>query len=123
MVRLFIDECVGAQTVDRLRAAGFDIVRAADVCLSEDDERVLAEAYADGRILVTADKDFGELTIRFGKPTHGVVSLALGDLPSAMRAAITVARLQELGDRVNGCLVTVEPGRVRIRRLDPPSTV
>jgi hypothetical protein len=35
--------------IERLRSEGFDIVRAADVCPTADDEQVLAEAYRDWR--------------------------------------------------------------------------
>jgi predicted nuclease of predicted toxin-antitoxin system len=67
--------------------------------------------------LITADKDFGELVVRLGHQTHGVVNLALGDLAVATRASIAAARLGELSDRIRGNLVTIEPGRVRVRPL------
>jgi predicted nuclease of predicted toxin-antitoxin system len=119
-VRLFADECIPRSTIERLRADGFDVVTAADVCPSEVDDPVLAYAYEDGRVLVTADKDFGDLAIRLAHRTHGVIDVALGDLTAATRAAIVSARLQELGDRAVGNLVTIEPGRVRSRPLPVP---
>lgn len=116
-MRLLADECVARSIVDRLRAEGFDIVRAVDVCNSEDDDKVLAQAFEDGRVLITADKNFGELVVRFGLQTMGVVNLALGNLGAATRAEITVAGLRDLGGRIVGNLVTIEPGRVRVRPL------
>ena len=118
-VRLFADECVAGSTIARLRAAGFDITSAAAVSPSVDEEQILATAYQQGRVLITADKDFGELVVRFGRPTRGVVNLALGDLAAATRARIVAARLTELGDRILDSVVTIEPGRVRIRPLRP----
>jgi predicted nuclease of predicted toxin-antitoxin system len=117
---LFADECVARSVVEHLQDAGFDIVRAADVCPSVEDEQVLVHAYQNGRVLITADKDFGELVLRLGHQAHGVVNLALGDLPAATRARICLARLRELGDRVQGSFVTIEPGRVRVRPLALP---
>ena len=117
MVRLFADECVAGSTIARLRAAGFDVIGAADVSPSVDDEQILASAYNEERVLITADKDFGELVVRFGRQTRGVVNLALGDLAAATRARIAAERLTEPGDRILGCIVTIEPGRVRIRPL------
>ena len=67
-VRLFADECVAGTIIERLREVGFDIVRAADVCPTTDDEEVLAAGPSDQRVLVTADKDFGELVVRLGAP-------------------------------------------------------
>jgi len=119
-VRLFADECVASTIIRRLRSEGFDVVAAADVCPTADDDAVLAHAYQDGRVLITADKDFGELVVRLGHRTYGVISLALGDLAVATRADIAVARLAELGDRIRGNFVTIEPGRVRVRPLPAP---
>ncbi|MEZ0301768.1 MAG: DUF5615 family PIN-like protein [Hyphomicrobiaceae bacterium] len=116
-VRLFADECVAGTIIERLREVGFDIVRAIDVCPTADDEEVLARAHQDQRVLVTADKDFGELVVRLGRPSHGVVNIALGDLPAATRATIVAAGLAGLGDRIVGNIVTIEPGRVRVRPL------
>jgi predicted nuclease of predicted toxin-antitoxin system len=96
-VRLFADECVAGTIIERLREEGFDIVRAADVCPTADDDEVLAQAHGDQRVLVTADKDFGELVVRLGRPSHGVVNIALGDLPAATRATIVAAGLAGLG--------------------------
>jgi predicted nuclease of predicted toxin-antitoxin system len=116
-VRYLTDECVAGSIVKRLREDGFDIVRAVEVGATEDDDQVLARALQDGRVLITSDKDFGELVVRLGRPTIGVVNLALGELGSAARAEIAASRLHELGDRVLGNLVTIEPGRVRMRPL------
>ena len=97
-MRLFADECVARTIIERLRRDGFDIVEAADVCPTANDDEVLAEAYQDGRVLITADKDFGELAV-------------------ATRANIAASRLSELGDRMQGNIVTIEPGRMRARPL------
>jgi predicted nuclease of predicted toxin-antitoxin system len=70
-------------------------------------------------VLVTADYDFGELVIRLRQPAHGVVNLALGDLAATTRADIAVRRFRELGDRLVGNFVTIEPARIRIRPLPP----
>ena len=116
-VRLFADECVAGTIIERLREEGFDIVRAADVCPTAGDDEVLAQAHGDQRVLVTADKDFGELVVRLRRPSHGVVNIALGDLPAATRATIVAAGLIGLGDRIVGNIVTIGPGRVRVRPL------
>jgi predicted nuclease of predicted toxin-antitoxin system len=62
MVRLFADECVAGSIIESLRREGFDIVKAAEVCPTADDDQVLAEAYRDGRILITADKTSASLS-------------------------------------------------------------
>jgi predicted nuclease of predicted toxin-antitoxin system len=90
---------------DRARNAhaGFDIVRAVDVCPAGDDETVLAEAYARDRILLTEDYDFVELCIRLRMPTRGVIIVTVKNLPVARQGARVVHCLSGLG--VTACVV------------------
>jgi predicted nuclease of predicted toxin-antitoxin system len=123
MVTFFTDECFSGKIVRALIDAGFDVVRAVDLCPSGDDEVVLALAYAQGRILLTEDYDFGDLCIRFGLPTRGVVIVSVKSLSSASQCARVGQCLTDLGDRVHGAFVTIEPARVRLRplpKLSPP---
>ena len=117
MVSFLADECFSGKIVRTLRDAGFDVVRSADSCPSGNDESVLALAYAQDRILLTEDYDFGELCIRLGLPAHGVVIVSVKRLPAAEQAARVVACLIELEDRLKGAFVTVEAKRVRLRPL------
>ncbi len=64
MASYFADECVARVIVEGLRALGLDCVDAKEVCPGDDDERVLALAAAAGRVVVTHDWGFGELTVR-----------------------------------------------------------
>ena len=106
--------------MEGLRGAGFDVVRVVDVLATESDEEILARALEWGRVIITADRDFGELVVRLGRPTLGVVNLALGELSSALGAKIVVAGLRRLGQRVARSLVTIEPNRIRVRPLTAP---
>lgn len=116
-MKLLADECVAGSTVRALRHAGFDVVWIAEAAPSVTDQEVLSRAYAAGRVVLTEDKDFGELTIRFGRQCHGLVFLALTDLTATERAARTVAALDALGDKVIGHFVVIEQSRIRRRPL------
>ena len=119
-MKLLADECVAGSTVAAMRAAGFDVEWIAEALPGAADADVLARAFGAGRLLLTEDKDFGELTIRFGHAFHGVVLVALAGLPAAARAARTVAALQALGDRGAGQFVVIEQHRIRRRALGAP---
>lgn len=60
-MKLLLDSCVWGGAVARLRAAGHDVVWSGDWPADPGDEEILAHALAEGRVLVTLDKDFGEL--------------------------------------------------------------
>lgn len=89
----FVDECVARQIVDGLRLRGFDIIDAKDVCRGDDDERVLALAATAGRIVITHDWGFGELTVRQRLPASGVVILSLYALSSGVRETYAIDRI------------------------------
>jgi predicted nuclease of predicted toxin-antitoxin system len=82
---------------------------------------VLARAVAEQRILVTFDKDFGDLTYQFGLPTGcGIILFRLRAGTSAELAkqvASTIAQRQDW----TGHFAVVEPGQVRLRPLPPPT--
>ncbi len=77
MPTFFADECVARLIVEGLRARGFDVIDAKDVCRGNDDERVLSLAAAAGRIVITDDFGFGEMTVRRAQPASGVIILSL----------------------------------------------
>ena len=60
-MRIIADESVDARIVDRLRRAGHDILSIAESAPGTPDDLVLTKSDAAGVLLMTADKDFGEL--------------------------------------------------------------
>ncbi len=55
------DEWVDKPIVDVLRSNGFNVLYILETNPGADDEFILTMANADKRILLTQDKDFGEL--------------------------------------------------------------
>ena len=101
-----------------LRAAGHDVVWAGEWEASPSDDDIIARAAADERILVTLDKDFGELAVVRRLPHAGIIRLV------ACRTLAQGTKIAEVlddfsADLLQGAIVTVEPGRVRVR---PPDT-
>jgi hypothetical protein len=103
--------------VSALRAAGHDCIWVRTVAPGARDPDVLAHAMRDNRILLTFDKDFGELAYRSGLPaTCGVVLFRMPmPLPEAVGLAL-VKRLEERPDW-QGHFSVIEPSRVRMRKL------
>ena len=84
-MRLLTNENISGTVVRMLRQRGHDVLSAKESMRSEPDEKLLARARAEGRVLVTHDKDFGELAFRSRLPAEcGVILLRLtGDSPDA----------------------------------------
>ena len=113
-MKVLLDTCVSHQAVQAIREAGHDATWAGDWPSDPGDEQILRVATEESRVLVTMDKDFGEMVIVQGMPHSGLVRLV------GFRAAeqgFAVVRLlstyeSELRD---GSILTAEPWRVRVR--------
>lgn len=113
---LVADEGVDHAVVERLRRDSHDVVYVAELSPSISDEEVLRQANARRAILVTADKDFGELVFRQGLVHSGVVLLRLAGLPNATKAAIVAEVCRDRTAELLGAFSVVSPGQVRIRQ-------
>jgi predicted nuclease of predicted toxin-antitoxin system len=116
-VKWLADENIQDEIVEQLRVAGEDVVTVAALALSAADPIVVAEAQARGWLLLTADRDFGELVVRQGMQVPGVVLLRLHGLPVAERADVLLTAIDRLRDRLPGSFTVIHRERVRIRPL------
>ncbi len=82
-MNFIVDECTGPKVAEWLRGEGHDVLSIFDADPGLDDEKILERAFAENRILLTADKDFGDLIFREKQPHHGVVLLRLRHQSSA----------------------------------------
>jgi predicted nuclease of predicted toxin-antitoxin system len=113
-MKILLDTCVSPRTRDELVAAGHEVVWVGDWPVDPGDDEILEVARRDSCILITLDKDFGEIAVAFGREHTGIVRLV--DIPVRKQAFKCVQALVHYGDDLlKGALVTVEPGRVRVR--------
>ena len=113
-MKLLLDACVWGRTREPLQAAGHDVVWAGDWSEDPGDEEMLAVACEQGRVLVTLDKDFGELAVVRGIAHCGILRLV--NWRAKYQAVVCLRVLAEHEKELQeGCLITAEPGRLRIR--------
>ena len=117
MVRILADECIPLPVVDALKASGHDVLLIKDVCPGCPDIVVLRLANQQGRILLTRDKDFGDLTVRFRKKVPGIIRYNLLGMPLDRQAEQLVSALKNAPKPLAGHITTVEPGRIRQRPI------
>ena len=115
-MNLLADESVDRPVVDRLRQEGHAVVYVAELSPSISDDQVLQEANKLSSLLLTADKDFGELVFRQGRVHTGVVLLRLAGLPAAAKADVVARVFQDHATELPGGFSVVSPGAVRIRQ-------
>ena len=119
-VRILADENVPCPLVAWLRDTGHDVLYSAESRKQTPDADLLAEAEAQGYIVLTGDKDFGELIFRDHSNSHGVILLRMKNRPAAIR----LVRLQQVWalveSRLLGHFVVVTASKIRLRPLTTP---
>jgi predicted nuclease of predicted toxin-antitoxin system len=114
-MHFLVDESSGASVADALRAAGHEVLFAAECLGGSSDSELLARAEADQRILVTNDKDFGVLVFRLGRAHAGIVLLRLKDECARNRARVATMVLESCGDKLAGRFTVATERGVRSR--------
>ena len=84
------------------------------------DADLLTEAEAQGYVLLTEDKDFGELVYRDRRNSHGVILLRMEDRPAAQRLARLQAVWAVIKSHLPGNFLVATLSRLRVRPLTPP---
>lgn len=113
-MKVLLDTCVWGGAKSALQTAGHDVVWMGDQPHDPGDEEILAQAHAEQRVLVTLDKDFGELAIVRGQPHSGIIRLV--NISALRQAPVCLWTLERYSSELLcGALVTVDTHRVRIR--------
>ncbi len=97
------DESRAGPVIRALREAGHDV-----------DEQVLERAVNEKRVLITEDRDFGELVYARGRSSAGVILVRFHSRAGRAKPATVVEAVAKLGARLRDAFTVVEPGRVRI---------
>jgi predicted nuclease of predicted toxin-antitoxin system len=116
-VRLVADENCDFSIVLELRAAGYDVVSITEKMPGADDQTVIDFARSERRLLLTEDKDFGQLVFAAAKENSGVILIRY---PASARSALISAILKFLSENAESLysrFVVLEPGRARVTRL------
>ena len=109
------DEGVDRHIVERLRHEGHNVAYVAEMDPGIEDEAVLEQAAAAGAVLVTADKDFGELVFRLGQASSGVLLVRLVGRSPEGKANIVAAVVEKYGDELTEAFSVLSASGVRIR--------
>lgn len=113
-MRFLADESCDFAAVLALRTTGHEVHAVAEFASGSDDSVVIDMACREKRVLLTEDKDFGQLVYAHSKQSSGVILIrhpasARKTLPNAV-----VDLVSEFENDLIGSFVVMNPGRVRI---------
>ena len=106
MVRWLADECVAAPLVASLRLLGHDVLYVAEAAAGLNDVDVIALASREKRILLTEDKDFGDLVL-----------LRIASENTSLKIERLATAIERYGDGLFDRYLVIEEGRFRSRHL------
>jgi predicted nuclease of predicted toxin-antitoxin system len=116
-MRFLADENVSRLVVERLRADGHEVVSIVQIEPGAPDKTVLRTADVEGRILITEDRDFGELVVRQHMAVRCVLLLELDRLTNRAEADRVSHVVSTYAEKLMDNLAVIEPSRLRLRPL------
>jgi len=116
MLKFILDAGVGKKVHTFLTNSGFDAISILDIDPSMADSDILSIAEQEQRMVITMDKDFGELVYRSGQQHFGVLLLRLEDASGSEKAEIVAIILNEYASEIEGKFSVFQNGRLRIRQ-------
>ena len=118
-MRFLADESCNMAVVRALRKQGHDVTRVVDRANGIKDVAVARIAREEQRVLLTEDKDFGQMVHAVSGVNVGVVLFRFPHGARSEIGAAAVRAVDALGERLHATFVVVEPGRFRITDLNP----
>ena len=114
-MKIIADESIDRQIVERLRAAGHEVLFIAELDPGIDDEAVLAHSREQQAILLTADKDFGELVFRQHLLHSGILLVRLAGLEAEAKAEMVASTVDRHSEamRLGFAVLTQRAFRIR----------
>lgn len=113
-MRFIIDENAGPRLANWLTENGHDVISVYDEMPGIADEDILSIAVKEDRIVVTSDKDFGDLVFRNKLPHKGVILMRLVNESSANKLKVVQILLEQFTGQLSGKFVVLTEAGVRI---------
>lgn len=114
-MKFLADENVDSAIVARLRKEGHTVLYVIEMSPSISDDEVVNHVNKEEALLLTADKDFGELVFRQGRIVQGVVLLRLAGLSPAHKADMVASAIGRRGDELSRNFTVITQEAIRIR--------
>jgi predicted nuclease of predicted toxin-antitoxin system len=110
------DESADYLIVKALRQVGYSVLAIVEISPSISDADVLKMAVEKNALLITEDKDFGELVYRLGMKHCGILLIRLIEHSSQEEANVTVSAIQKYYDELKNVFAVLNENKLRIRQ-------
>ncbi len=114
-MKILVDVGVGKAVEEWLRKQGYDVLAVRDLDPRLPDSAILHRAVIEQRLVITMDKDFGELVYQSGQPHAGVLLLRLEEADSRKKVNIVKKIFTRYAQQLVGNFSVYQRDRLRIR--------
>lgn len=113
-VKVLLDSCIWSGAKQELFQANYDVKWVGDFFEDPGDDAIIELAFSESRVLITLDKDFGELAIFRGKSHRGIIRIV--NFSAIQHGQVSIQILEKYFKELeHHAIITVEKDRVRIR--------
>jgi predicted nuclease of predicted toxin-antitoxin system len=116
-LKFLADESFSFGIISVLRKKGYDIKWIGEVAAGVSDRIVYKIAQEEDRVILTEDKDFGELAVRYRLKTSGVVLLRINSKEKELRQRRVFELFERFPGKLEGHLIVVDSEKFRFREL------
>ncbi len=117
-MKLILDESIDRPIADALKNEGYKIWYVLDMDRGISDDKVMEIANRNDALLLTTDKDFGELVFRKKMITTGVVLFRVFGISNNEKAELISSVLKNYSNELLQAFTVVTPKTIRIRKID-----
>ncbi len=117
-MKFLVDESVEYRLVKFLRRKGYKVISIAEILPGAKDKEVLNLALKEKCVLITNDKDFGELAIKLLPKTQGIILFRMESAPYSKKEKAISLLIEKFSEKLQNSLIIVSENKIRIRRLN-----
>lgn len=114
-LKFLVDVGVGRVVENVLRSLGYDTKAVRDIDPRAKDSDILAIAVREERMVITMDKDFGELVHKLSEQHTGVLILRMEDARGVEKAEVVKNILATFRAEITGKFCVYQDNRLRVR--------
>lgn len=111
------DEGFSYSITNLIKSMGYDVKWIGDTFPSIEDEKIFEIALAENRIILTEDKDFGELAIRFKCRNRGIILLRIDARERTLREERVAELIQRFPEKLLDHFTVINSKKFRFRKI------
>jgi len=117
MMKYLADESLEYPIITFLRENKIDVLAVREFMRGATDTEIIEYAFKNELLIITSDKDFGELSFRLKRKSCGIILMRLPDAGNKEKAELLLAAINKLTNEVKNKFIVIDKFKIRIRSI------